>query len=424
VPRLPEIVTALAAVSGRGACTDAERRACALLRDRLRARGRPARLEPHWVRPQWPAAWAAHAALGVVGSLLSVLLPAVGLAVLAVTLVSYALDLTGRAHLLRALFPRRATQVVVSEPAGPHAPVRLVIAAAVDAPRTGALFADRYVRAEARARRTLRGHLSSPPAALAVLLLVLTALAGARLAGAGGQALGAVQLVPTALLLIAAGGLIDIALSSPSPGANADASAVAVALALAEALDAAPPRNLDVELVLAGAGDGRALGMRAYVAARRRARRPEDVAVLALGPCGAGRPRFHLTEGLLLPLRLHPRLIALARRAAAAEAHLGATPAVRGLTAALPARTARWPAIGISCLDAHDRPPRARQRSDTPDNVEPAAIQAALELCLALVAALDADLQGVQTASTRGASVRSTPVGGAEERRRPLFFPR
>src|SRR5439155_361561 len=82
-----------------------------------RARGRAARLEPHWVRPQWPAAWAAHAAVGVVGSLLSVSLPAVGLAVLAVTLVSYALDLTGRAHLLRALFPRRATQVVVSEPA-------------------------------------------------------------------------------------------------------------------------------------------------------------------------------------------------------------------------------------------------------------------------------------------------------------------
>src|SRR5204862_155495 len=87
-----------------------------------------------WVRPQWPAAWAAHAALGVVGSLLSVLLPAVGLAVLAVTLVSYALDLTGRAHLLRALFPRRATQVVVSEPAQPHAPVRL--AGAPAAPRT------------------------------------------------------------------------------------------------------------------------------------------------------------------------------------------------------------------------------------------------------------------------------------------------
>ncbi|HEY3020974.1 MAG TPA: hypothetical protein VGJ32_12325, partial [Solirubrobacteraceae bacterium] len=338
MPRVPEIVTALVAVPGRGACTDAERRACALLRDGLRARGRPARLEPHWVRPQWPAAWAAHAALGVLGSLLAVSLPAVGLAIVAATLASYVLDATGRAHVLRALFPRRATQVVVSEPTGPPRPVRLVIAAAVDAPRTGAIFTDRYARREARARRTLRGHLSSPPAALAFLLLVLTGFAGARLAGAGGQALGAVQLVPSALLLLAAAALVDVALSPPSPGANADASAVAVALALADALDAAPPRNLDVELVLAGAGDGPALGMRGYVAARRRTRRPEEVAVLALGPCGGGRPRFFTSEGLLLPLRLHPRLVTLARRAAAAEAHLGARPAVRGLTSALPAR--------------------------------------------------------------------------------------
>jgi hypothetical protein len=116
--------------------------------------------------------------------------------------------------------------------------------------------------------------------------------------------------------------------------------------------------------------------------------------------------------------------VTLARRAAAAEAHLGARPAVRGLTSALPARTARWPAISVACLDAHDRAPHARQASDTAAHVDPAAIEGALELCLALVAALDADLQSVQAASTRGASVRSTPVGGAEERRRPLFFPR
>src|SRR5213075_320750 len=162
----------LAAIPARGACTDAERRACALLRDDLRARGHDVRVETAWVRPQWPAAWALHALLGVAGSLVAVGSPAVGLAILAVTLVSYMLDVTGRAHVLRAVFPRRATQLVVARkvPVPDVAPVRLVITASVDAPRTGAAFADRYVRAEARLRRAIGGHLSSPPAIVAFLM--------------------------------------------------------------------------------------------------------------------------------------------------------------------------------------------------------------------------------------------------------------
>src|SRR5204863_986343 len=191
--RLLEIVRVLAAIPGRGACTDAERRACAEVRDEIRGRARPARMEPHWVRPQWPAAWALHAGLGVVASLLSVSAPAAGLALAVVTLLSYMLDLTGRGHLMRALFRRRATQVVVSEPdpAQPRAPVRLVITASVDAPRAGALFRDGWARAEASARRALHGHLSSPPALLAALLFAIAALAVARLAGGDSQALGA-----------------------------------------------------------------------------------------------------------------------------------------------------------------------------------------------------------------------------------------
>jgi hypothetical protein len=394
-----DLVARLAAIPARGACSDAERRASALLRDELRARGRAARLEPHWVRPQWPLAWALHAVLGVAGSLVAVSAPAVGLALIVVALVSYVLDVTGRAHLLRALFPRRATQVVVSDAPTASSPVRLLIAASVDAPRTGAAFGDAYVRAEARARRALGGHLSSPPAVLALLLLACAALAGARLAGAGGSAIGAAQLVPTVGLLLAVGVLADIALSPPSPGANADASGVAVALALADALDDSPPRNLDVELVLAGAGDGHHLGMRAHIAERSHVLRAEEVVVLALGPCGGGRPRFHVTEGLLFPLRLHPRLVALAERAAAGEAHLRAAPARRGLTAAWPARLRRWPALSVVCLDEHGRPPRARQRADTADLVDPKAGQSALELCLAFVARLDKDLSGAQAGS-------------------------
>src|SRR3954466_5189460 len=105
VSRLLEIVRVLAAIDGRGACTDAERRACAEVRDEIRGRGRPARMEPYWGRPQWAAAWAAprwgawraaRAVLGAAASLVSVSAPAVALGIALATLVSYALDLTGR----------------------------------------------------------------------------------------------------------------------------------------------------------------------------------------------------------------------------------------------------------------------------------------------------------------------------------------
>src|SRR3954470_20103562 len=144
MPR-PDLVDRLAAIEARGACPAAERRASLLLRDELRARGAPARVEPLWVRPQWPAAWALHGALGVIGTLLSVGVPVAGLAVLAATLVSFFLDATAPAHLLRALFPRRATQLVVSA-LPPQDRIRLVITASIDAPRTGALFAPGYAR--------------------------------------------------------------------------------------------------------------------------------------------------------------------------------------------------------------------------------------------------------------------------------------
>ena len=363
MPR-PDLVDRLAAIEARGACTDAERRASLLLRDELRARGMPARVEPVWVRPQWPAAWALHAALGVIGTLLSVGVPVAGLAVLAATLVSFVLDATGRAHLLRALFPRRATQLVVSA-APPQDRIRLVVTASTDAPRTGAIFAPRYA--------PLRPHAA---AVLAGCLAVLTGLAVARVAGVEGQGLGAAQLVPTVLLLLAAAALIDVALSQPSPGADGDASAVAAAVEIAEALREKPPKNLDVELVLAGAGDGLQLGMRHYV--RTRGLPAENVAVLALPACGSGRPRAFTRTGALVPLRLHPRLIQLAGPAATGD---------RAFNGAMPARSRRWPAIAIG-----GDGPDVRRMSDTPDKVRGASVDAAVDLSLELISRLDRDL--------------------------------
>jgi hypothetical protein len=352
-------VRALAAFEGRGPGTDAERRAALWLRDQVRSRGRDARVDTVWVRPQWAAVYAGHAALAAAASALCVSAPTAGLALGLAVALSFVGDLTGAFFLLRRASPERATQNVVSSPAEAAKPVKLVVCASVDAPRSAALT-----------RRP-------PVRVLALAVCLVCACAGARLAGLDGRALGIVQLIPTVTVLVAAALLVDIALSDATAATNAS-SAAAVALALVAELDAYPPRNLDVELVIAGAGQGPALGMRAYVRARRKRARREELAILAIEPSGASPTAWWTHDGLLLPLQLHPQLVSLAAAVARAEPGLRAVPLKReSCTAAFPARQARWPAIAVG----------ARRWED---DASPAALDATLHFCLALVGRLDA----------------------------------
>src|SRR5205814_561828 len=67
-PRMDvSVIERLCAVGGRGACTDAERRAARDLHDRLRERGAQAWVETRWIRPQRRASLVLHALLAVVG---------------------------------------------------------------------------------------------------------------------------------------------------------------------------------------------------------------------------------------------------------------------------------------------------------------------------------------------------------------------
>lgn len=380
-----DIAAHLAAIPGRTAGTDAERRAALALARELRARGREARIETHWVRPQWAPAAALHALAGVVGSLVSVDRPVLGLLIAAAALVSFLAEASGRARLLGLLLPRRATQNVVSPaPAGAR-PVTLVITASYDAGRGGLVYRDAVRRLAARLARAARGRAPGPMGWLALALAAVVAGAALRAGGAEGPVLGAVQLVPTIALILATALLVDAHVAAPSPGASDPASGAAVALALAQALDARPPRRLAVEVVLCGAGDGGAYGMRAHVRAARRTRRTEEVVVLHLGACGAGTPRWWVREGPLLALGYHPRLLELCAQVTREEAHLRAAPHVaHTFSGAHAARLARWPAVAVGCLDADGvaGPPDERAR------------RAVLELCLALIARLDAELAG------------------------------
>jgi hypothetical protein len=398
--RPPDIVTRLTSFTKRAAGTDAERRAAGWLRGELASLGRGAELEPFWSRPNWAFAHAWHAALGVAGSLVSVSAPRVGGALVLVALLSVLADALTGVSLGRRLTLEGASQNVVSELASQDTDrVRLIVTANYDSGRTGLAYRDGPRQLAARLRRATGALSPGWIGWLTLALCWLLAVAILRVGGAHGTAIGAAQLPPTVLLVVALALLAEQASARPGPAAGDNASGVAVALALARELDAAPPRRLAVDIVLQGAGDGGGIGLRRYLRARRRTLPRASTIVLGIAACGAGRPRWWVSDGALFPLGYGRRLRELCTRVAGAEAHLGAVPhRGRGVAPAFPARLAGLPAVAIGCLDERGLAPRSHQPGDTPDEVDDASISATLEFALALVDAIDADLE------TRGAA--------------------
>lgn len=388
-----QLVSRIAAIGGRSAGSDAERRAARLLARELRGVGRTARVQTVWVRPAWPPVLAFVCGLAVLGTVVSVDHPQTGLGMCLAAALLFAGDLSGRFALLRRLTVARATQNVVSL-ADHDAPVRLVVTAAVDVPRAGIAERGAAARWAAALRRRL-GLLALGGFGLVAVGLLLATVGGAlRALDQDGAWVGFLQLIPAALLIVAIGAALDHWTSDPGPGAGADASACATAVDLVAALDRRPPRMLAVDLVLAGAGHAHALGMRRWIAAQRRAGlAPEEVVVLHLDACGSGTPVWWTRDGLVLPLAYHPRLTALAAEVAARQPRLGAR-AVQGraATGARAARAVGWPAIAIGCRDAQDLAPHAGTERDTAEHVDPEAMAGCLEFALALVMALDREL--------------------------------
>src|SRR3954468_1499273 len=170
------------------ACTDAERRAARRHAAALRAAGRTVRTETIWIRAAWAPVLAACAAAGVAASVVSVDHPAPALAIAGAALVLALAEQTPWPVLRRVTTFARATQNVVSPAPAPPRAVTLVVIARTDAPRGG-----------------IAHRLGLPLEAVTVVALALVACLGAvRLVlDAGGAALGAVQLVPTAALILA-----------------------------------------------------------------------------------------------------------------------------------------------------------------------------------------------------------------------------
>ena len=391
-----EIIAELCSFEGRLTGTDAERRAANRLAERLRGLGRRVDIEPTYVHPQSALVQALHCLVAFAGSLAAISSPAVGFALVLLAATSMYLDLNYRLYLFRALFFRRGSQNVVSPGQDPDAPARLVICAHMDAARSGALYAPRRARRAARIPERSPVPLG-PYRVLFWSMALLLPLLGARMAGVDSNALSVVQLFPTLVLLVGIFLLVEIEISEVVPGANDNASGVAAAVSLAAELTSDPPRNLDVWVVLDGGEECQQEGMRSFVRKHRKEFDRGRTFFLAIDSVGRGDVRFETSAGWLVSFGMDRRLIELCTAIADADAEdegaYGAAPLAIGSAGdSMPPRLARMRAIGITCRDANGAVPNRHLPTDTPDRVDPDALERAHAFALELVRRLDADL--------------------------------
>ena len=314
-----EIIRELCSFERRLAGTDAERRAANRLAERLRGLGRRVEVEPTYVHPQAALVHAAHCLLAFVGSLVAVSIPALGFGLVLVAATSLYLDLNGRLYLLRSLFFRRASQNVVSPGPRPTAPATLILCAHLDAARSGAVFAPgrarRFARLAARSPVPL-----GPDRILFWSMALLVPLLGLRMAGIDSELVALLQLIPTLVLLVGIFALVDVELSEVVPAANDNASGVATAVSLAAELDAEPPDNLDVWVVLDGGGECTQEGIRAFVRSRRKRLDRATTFFIALDSVGGGRVRYATSAGWVVSYDMDRRLVELCEAIATADA--------------------------------------------------------------------------------------------------------
>lgn len=392
-----ELIEELCSFEGRWPGTDAERRAANRLAERLRASGRATTVEPTYVHPEYSLVIAAHLLLALAGSLLALASPPAGFVLVLIAAASLYLDQNTRLYLIRRLFFRRASQNVVSPGPNPEAPARLILSAHYDAAKTGLVFGPRSTRAAKGISDTSRLLLGPFRLIFWAGIVPLLAICGARLAGVDATWLAIVQLIPTTVLLISIALLIDIALSGVVPGAYDNASGVAAVLSVAEELDADPPRNLDVWLVLPGAEECNSEGMARWVSAHRSELDRENTFFVNVDSVSFGNVHYLASEGAIVSYRLDPRLFELCEAIAAADRDDGdrykAAPIrIPFHTDALPANTRGFRAISLVGCEDGVGPPYYHTHADTPEQLDEDAMTRAVDFTLELARQIDREV--------------------------------
>jgi hypothetical protein len=383
----------LAAHEGRWPGTDAERRAARHVAGRLRDIGRDATTEAIGVHPRYPLTHLIHALLAIGGGVLATAQPLAGTIVVLVAAVSAFGDLTGSFHLIRRLTGRRASQNVISREEL-RKPGTLILTAHYDASRSGAVFNRRALERRARLSNLLHRRIG-PFEPFFWSIMAVLACCVLRLAGVDGVAVSIAQFVPTIVLIVSVPLLADIALSETVPGASDNASGVATVLRLADRYGGRL-ESFDVWALFTGAQEAMQLGMAAFLSRHRKDLDPATTIFLCIDDVGSGTVRYATREGYLFAYDYHPELIRLCRQLEQEDQEdgfYGARPLVSRIpTDAHRARAKGYPAIAVGCANDLDFPDNYHQHTDTPANVDPAALERAYEFCSELIELIDEEI--------------------------------
>ena len=380
----------LVGFEARAAGTDAERRAAGHLKRRLEELGRQAELESTRVFPNYALAHLTHALLAIVGSVLSITQPAIGLALVFAATVLTILDLMGIAFVTRRLTGPRASQNVISREGGGK-PGTLILTAHYDAARTGAVFNRRVVERRAALGKAIRRPIG-PFEPFTWSLIALLVFCVIRAIGIEGYLLTILQFVPTVILIVSVPLFAGIALAGVVPGATDNASGVATVLRLAERYGT-DLEHFDVWVLLPGAEESFMLGMRDWMRRHRKELDSTRTIFLNVDKVGTGTVRYTTKEGFVIAYAYHPTLVDLCEQIADEDADEGRYHArgivSRSATDATAARARRFPAISISCLNSLDYEPNQHLPTDTLENVDPEALERAFGFCSELIELID-----------------------------------
>ena len=373
-----QIIERLATPAGRLPGSEQDRRTVGMLAAELESMGRRAEVEQIRVRPAWHLTFAMFAALAAVGTVLSTIAPPAGAVILLLTAAAMYGDLGVGFHTLRLLTPRRVTANVTAAERRDAPAARVILTAHHDAGRTGMLYALPRPRLWRR-----RATLTSPLHFLFWSVMVALVIAIVRLTVDESGALAALQFALAATFLTYVVLLLDVAAAAPSPGAADNAAGVAAVLEAGRRLEAAPLDLVETWVVLPGAGDAGALGMRAWLQAHGGSLRGVPTYFVNVKGASSGRVCHVVGEGYATLIRNDERLARLAERAGS-ERHVW-----RIGTDASIASSLGNPAITIACLDERGRIQHSHRPSDTPENIDAGATERATDTLERLVRLID-----------------------------------